>query len=724
MKFHLFLLLSLCALTAFPDTPYHAMISYPAITPEVFPQTFVTDAQGNFFILGYSTTPSGVPRIHVDKTDSQGNGLGSIEFGGSNIGIGVRDYIAGAAVDPQGNVLIAGSTSSPDFPQVAPLITNTQGNSAFVTKIDSQLKTILFSTRLGGTQGQTGASVLALDKAGNIFVTGSTAETDFPVTSGAFQTQPPSGGATYSYVTEISSNLKAIVFSTYFGNTGFSCMESASNCSRLAARTFPGAITLDSSGNVVIAGSTDANNLPVSSGVFGPKCGDCGSQGSAGFIADFSSDGSKLIWASYVPGIASSTSQAEVDVNALAFDGSGNVIVGGSTSKGLPVTAGALQPSFPVSGGYLAGFVMKLDSAAQHLLFSTYFGVGDAVSGLVTDTQGTIWLTGVSTALPVPQGTTIFGVSFLAALSADGSTLNTIFTAPFESAGQAIALTANGVTAMGYEGTFLTVALGAGPSLIAIENSGGFSVTNAVAPYELVSIVGPGIGPKTSASGKVVNGAIGTSLEGVQVLFDGTPAPLLYVGPTQINAIVPGEVYAKAATTLQIATLSGTLNGPAIPVSATQPGVFTVSDPSSPFGSVLAAALNQDGSVNSASNPAALGSIVTVWTTGTGISTAEQTDGAIVTASAHGSPILPVALFPGGLGAFTINLGGLPAAPLSLEVLYAGDAVGMVAGVTQINFRLPAKAFSLGTGVVELGFSLEVGENYSNGFGIYVKPAQ
>jgi uncharacterized protein (TIGR03437 family) len=696
MKYNLFLLLPLCALTAFPDTPYHAIASYPGIAQGVFPQMFVADAAGNYFIVSRATTPSGLSQIHVDKTDSHGSALGSIEFGGSNIGIGLTDYIGGAAVDPQGNLVIAGSTSSPDFPQVSPLITNTQGHSAFVTKIDSQLKNILFSTKLGGTQDQTGAGALAVDNAGNIYVTGSTSETDFPVTSGAYQTQPPSGGASYAFVTEISSNLKAIVFSTYFGATGFSCTESASDCAGQATYTFPNVIALDSSSNVVIAGSTDANDLPVSSGVFGPKCGDCGSQGSAGFLAKFSSDGSKLLSATYVPGVAPSISHgAEVSINALALDGSGNMVAGGYTTKGLPVTAGALQPSFPMSGPYanLAGFVMKLDSAAQHLLFSTYFGAGDGARELATDAQGTIWLTGVSpaNALPVPQGTTIFGASYVAALSPDGSTLNTIFTAPLESAGQAIALTANGVTAMGYAGTFLTVASGAGPSLIAVENSGGFSVSNAVAPYEFVSIVGPGIGPQTPAGAKVVNGAIGTSLDGVQVLFDGTPAPLLYVGPTQINAIVPGEVYAKTATTLQIVTPSGTFNGPAISVSATQPGVFTVSDPGSPFGSVLAAALNQDGSVNSASNPAALGSIVTVWASGAGISTREQTDGTIVTASTHGSPIFPVAVFPGGLGAFTINLGGLPAGPLSFEVVYAGDAVGMVACVTQVNFDCPRR---------------------------------
>jgi uncharacterized protein (TIGR03437 family) len=67
-----------------------------------------------------------------------------------------------------------------------------------------------------------------------------------------------------------------------------------------------------------------------------------------------------------------------------------------------------------------------------------------------------------------------------------------------------------------------------------------------------------------------------------------------------------------------------------------------------------------------------------------------------------------------------LGLGALPAGNLSLEVLYAGDAVGMVAGVTQINFQLPAQVESVGN----LAFSLQIGEAYSNAFALYVRPQQ
>jgi len=120
------------------------MVSYPGITPGVVPQKLATDAQGNYFVVGFLTTPSGRPQIHVDKTDPHGNALGSISFGGSNIGAGVTDAIGGVAVDPQGNLVIVGTTTSPDFPKVAPLTPSAQNGGAFVTKIDSQLKNIVF----------------------------------------------------------------------------------------------------------------------------------------------------------------------------------------------------------------------------------------------------------------------------------------------------------------------------------------------------------------------------------------------------------------------------------------------------------------------------------------------------------------------------------------------------------------------------------------------------
>jgi hypothetical protein len=148
-------------------------------------------------------------------------------------------------------------------------------------------------------------------------------------------------------------------------------------------------------------------------------------------------------------------------------------------------------------------------------------------------------------------------------------------------------------------------------------------------------------------------------------------------------------------------------------------------------------ALNQDGSVNSAANPAALGSIVTVWATGTGMSSFPQADGTIIGPGAtgtgpDGAPTLSVSVFafPSVLSLagdpYLAASNGGPPGPLSLEVLYAGDAIGLVEGVQQVNFRLPPEVDSqlLNTsGVISnIGFQLRIGDASSNGFLLYLKP--
>jgi len=451
----------------------------------------------------------------------------------------------------------------------------------------------------------------------------------------------------------------------------------------------------------------------------------------AGFFAKFSSDGSTLLWAAYVPVVAAPPYFVDVLIAAITFDASGNAA--GTSPNGLNVTAGALQTSFPgaavVPVG--AGFVMKFNSGAQELLFSTYFGAEGEVDGVAVDSQGVIWVTGASPPgeLPVTNVETLLGEDYLAGISPDGSSLSALFTAPSGMAGLGIILSPSGVTSLGGTGALLTASAGAGPSLVGIANSAGSTVSNAVAPYELISLYGLGLGPQPPMSAQVVNGVTGNSLGGVQVLFDQTPAPLLYVGPDQINAIVPSEIYGQDTTTIQVVTPAGALSGPTMNVSPSQPGVLLSSAPNSTLLAPPAAALNQDGSVNSAANPAALGSIVSVWVSGAGISTVPVPDGTIRSSAEAGVPTLPVVAFSSPVlvlenyGGFSYAglYAGLSQGPLSLEVVYAGDAVGMVAGASQINFLLPTEVES---GVDNVGFWLQIGEASTELFTLYLEAPQ
>ena len=693
----LLILLAPVLLLAAPSAGQQVLVRYLDLPAGAQPQTISAGASGGLFVVSNIIEPSGRPQIRVLKIDSNGPTLASLDFGGSS-----HDTIAGAAVDAAGNLVLVGSTSSPDFPLVSPLISSTSTQAAFVVKIDPQLQGIVFSTKLGGSQQSepygvgTSAGAMTLDNAGNIYVTGTTFNTDFPITPGAFQSSPPPsnafGTAQYAYLTEVSSDGKKILLSTYFGDGSVVC-SGGSRCVGQFGSTGATAVALDQAGNVVIAGATTADKLPVTAGVYAPQCG-CTSSLAAGFLAKFAANGSTLMWATYLP-IMGVPFQPDILIAAMSLDSVGDVLVAGSAGDGLPLTPQSLQSTMPPPNEY-AGFIAEFDPTAQQLLSSTYFGIGTGVAGLAIDTQGAIWITGSASpaSLPAPPNTPLLGDTYVAGLSPDLSAITFLITAPSGAAGRAITFSNGAPIALGSASSLLSVGPAPGPSLVGVANSAAPTVSNAVAPYELISLYGIDLGPTPPLGAQLADGAVTSSLGGVQVLFDGIAAPLLYAGPTQINAIVPAEVFGQDTTTITIMTPSGTLAGPTMLVRPSQPGVFSV-------------ALNQDRSLNTAANPAAPGSIVTVWATGGGISTLPQPDGTIIT-GALGAPDLSVSILQYDLTA--------PGAISSLEILYAGDAPDTVAGVLQINFRLPAQSGSLPAS----SFALQIGDAISSAFSIYL----
>jgi uncharacterized protein (TIGR03437 family) len=250
-----------------------------------------------------------------------------------------------------------------------------------------------------------------------------------------------------------------------------------------------------------------------------------------------------------------------------------------------------------------------------------------------------------------------------------------LFVGPGFSAGQALVLTSSGkFVALGTPGSLWIETAAIGPSILATANSAAGSISGRVAPQELISLYGIGVGPQTAVIGEVQNGRFTSSLAGYQVLFDQMAAPLLYIGPTQINTIVPRAVFGRDSTHVQIATPSGILDGPTVELRPVAPGIFQNSQTG------LAAALNEDGSVNSTQNPAKPGSAMTIFATGGGIRVWD--DGILVP---------PDRVF-GTAGPVSV-LASTGSELRSLEVLYAGDAPGLVAGVMQINFRLPNPLF-------------------------------
>jgi uncharacterized protein (TIGR03437 family) len=211
------------------------------------------------------------------------------------------------------------------------------------------------------------------------------------------------------------------------------------------------------------------------------------------------------------------------------------------------------------------------------------------------------------------------------------------------------------------------------PVLSQVVNSAS-GIAGGVSPGEILSIRGYSTGAAQPSGLKLdESGMVVPKLNGLQVTFDGKAAPLIYTSANQTNLIVPYEVADKTSTEMRVVyeAPAGTMQTAAwvLPVVASAPGVFTLDA----TGTGQAAVLNQDGSVNSAANPAARGSVISIYATGEGQTSPAGVTGSVAQSNAK-TPLLPVAVRIGGMGA---------------TVQYAGSAPGEVAGVLQVNAVVP-----------------------------------
>jgi uncharacterized protein (TIGR03437 family) len=201
-------------------------------------------------------------------------------------------------------------------------------------------------------------------------------------------------------------------------------------------------------------------------------------------------------------------------------------------------------------------------------------------------------------------------------------------------------------------------------------------LTGPIAPGGFVTLYGNGLGPQQGVQMQAtLEVPFPTQSAGVAVTFDGTPAPLLWVQDGQINVVAPWALTPGQSTSVCVTYNGVKTNCLSWPVAATAAAVFTVDG-------LHASALNQDGSVNSANNPAQSGSIVSVFATGLGPITPPQSDGTLV-----GFP-LPTDVLP--VTVALLVAGGIPPilTPIPTQVTYAGPAPGLVAGASQINFQI------------------------------------
>jgi hypothetical protein len=345
------------------------------------------DTAGNAYVTGQTSSTnfptknsfqgvlgSGHTNAFVAKLDNSGSLLYSTYLGGSRF-----DNSTGVAVGSAGNAYVTGQTSSTDFPTKNPLQAGRNGSSdAFVAKIDttaSGAASLVYSTYLGGSDAEGGGAV-AVDSAGDAFVTGFTQSSDFPTANAL---QAAYGGGTCidyyygkfncadAFVAKLNPAGTALIFSTYWGGN---------QDDRGAG------IAVDSSGNSYVTGHTSSTNFPTSANPIQRSLSGSGDV----FVAKLNATGAMLVYSTYLGG--SNDDQG----NSIASDSSGNAYVTGSTSSTDFPTV------FPVqvlnSGSHV--FITKLNPAGSALVYSSYLGGSgfEAGAGVAVDATGNAYVTG------------------------------------------------------------------------------------------------------------------------------------------------------------------------------------------------------------------------------------------------------------------------------------------------------------------------------------------
>ncbi len=207
------------------------------------------------------------------------------------------------------------------------------------------------------------------------------------------------------------------------------------------------------------------------------------------------------------------------------------------------------------------------------------------------------------------------------------------------------------------------------PVVAAVTNAASYGPS--IVPGQMVDVWGTRMGPAAGAGLALdANGMVSTAVGGVRVLFDGIPAPIVYVSATQCSAVAPYFGASGAVTHVQV-EYQGVRSDPLqIAVASAGPGLFT----SNASGTGQGAIVNQDNSINSAANPASRGSVVALWGTGEGVTDPPGVDGR-----------LAVDVLPKPVAAVSVDIGGQQA-----SVQYAGAAPGLMPGVLQVNALIPS----------------------------------
>jgi uncharacterized protein (TIGR03437 family) len=406
-----------------------------------------------------------------------------------------------------------------------------------------------------------------------------------------------------------------------------------------APQTSAGPIAVLPNGETWVAGFTTAGDLPVT-----PDALVTQPQGFGSWLARFAVDGT-LRYASYLLG------RGDTPIG-MALDGEANIYIASRV---------------PESTGYSTAFA-KLNSSGSNLQYQTTQRWNIDRLDLGVDSQG--HLLGAYGSFVTNGFWFARDGSFGGSIAFPKYLLQVVTAARDSIYGLAVAQPSEDPAAQDF---FYRWQIGnaAAPAAQWVASSAGSLLIERVAPGELVSFYGTGLGPKLGAAATFdSSGRLPVSLAETEVRFDGAPVPLLYAADTQVNAIVPYGVAGQSSTTVQVCSAGVCTPSFALRVVAAHPNVFMMAD--NPFG-MRAIAFNVDGTANSADAPARPGSILTLFLTGAGALSPSLPDGA-VGAPFQAKPALPVRVSVGALDG---------------QVLYSGTLADTVNSVVQLNLQLP-----------------------------------
>ena len=657
-----------------------------------------------------------------------------------------QGYLASApqliAFDAAGNLYMAGALVGIITAPNKTAFGSPDGRDIFVIKV-SPAHQLIYVAQIGGSDSEFLAA-MAVDRDGNVYLSGTTSSSNFPTTAGAIRSESAVGG---SFVLKLDPTGGKLLYSTLIAPF------STATC-----------LAIDAAGNAYVGGWSDYPTFPTTAGAYQQ-------QGlpnrHAGFLSKISPDGTKLVFSTRLSG-----STGPDTITAVTVDAADVISVAGMAgSPDFPTTPGANTTTTGNPDPYPScpAFIARFDATATHLLYSTLLPMDQDVELIALDAQRNLYIAGdrrggypskmyltkVDAGGQLVYAKQVGGSGYQATTSllvlGDGTAMLGGFTNspdfptrdsmqhcnPNESwnVGVLVAVDPAGnvthASLLGGSDDVLVTGLARDPAgvtyVAGITTSSNFPIAQDILPSSAAfptwlyafqfdlshiergrpaatclvhaalyqptpviggmveTIFGSNLGPADGVNfSPGDDGRVPTEISGIRVTVDDVPAPIMYVSDTQINLVTPNQLGSTPNVCVSVAGVESCLS--AQTTTSLSPGVFAV--------------LNEDGTVNSGANPAPRGSVISVFGTGMGPYNTDVPAGSI----ASDPPALLIAIATATFDDQTYcepfsfcNKRYFPA-----DITYAGEGPGLVAAVNLMKIRIPTNAItgSLGLTII------------------------